>query len=248
MKIHCYPKNPELAAAVGEYIIGFIRENPRSLLCFAGGDTPVPVYRLLVEAARLKQVDFRECRFVGLDEWVGIRPNEPGSCRYLLDQEFFKPLGIPEEKICFFNGVAGDLEHECDKINSFVENYGPIDLMLLGIGVNGHLGFNEPGASFQSFAHGVDLEEVTCEVGQKYFSQARKLSRGITLGLAQIRQSRSAVLMAGGPKKAAIIDKLIHSEISEGLPASILKSHPDSHLFMDEAAGPEIAKEFRNNP
>jgi glucosamine-6-phosphate isomerase len=242
MKIHQYPDYPELAAAVCEFVIDHIEKTPHSLLCLAGGDTPVPVYRRLVEAAKQRKVDFQGCRFVGLDEWVGIGSDDSGSCRFLLNQELLNPLGISEERICFFNGASGDLEQECRKIDSFVDKYGPIDFMLLGIGVNGHLGFNEPGSSFQSTAHLVDLQAITCQVGQKYFSASRKLSRGITLGLSQIQQSRTAVLMANGPKKAAIINKFIHSEISEDIPASILKDHPDSHVFIDDAAGSEISK------
>lgn len=242
MKIDFYPNYPQLAAGVSEYIINFIRENPRSLLCFAGGDTPVPIYRLLVQAVEEKKVDFGECRFVGLDEWVGISPHEQGSCRLLLDQEFFNPLRIQEEKICFFDGDAVDLEQECKKIDLFVDRYGPIDLILLGIGVNGHLGFNEPGSSWKNRAHVVELQPITCEVGQKYFFQTQKLSKGITLGLEQIGQARAAVLVANGPKKASIIKELVACDPHENLPASILKTHPDSHFFIDEQAGSGIAK------
>ncbi|HBF37716.1 MAG TPA: glucosamine-6-phosphate deaminase [Firmicutes bacterium] len=242
MNIHIEPDEQQMSLKAANLVAECIRKNPRSLLCFAGGDTPVPVYRRLVAAASLKQVDFRECRFVGLDEWIGMGAADEGSCRFLLERELFKPLGISEEKICFFNGKAADVKEECRKINAWVDKFGPVEVALLGIGVNGHLGFNEPGTSFDSLANTIELQDITCKVGQKYFTETKNLSMGITLGLAQIYQSRTAILVASGPNKTAIIKKLMDCEVGLDLPAGILKTHPNSHLFLDEAAALEISK------
>jgi glucosamine-6-phosphate deaminase len=240
MKITIYQDYQEISQKVADLIIDFIKKKPDCLLCFAGGDTPRGIYRNLVKAVNLNQVEVQHCKFVGLDEWVGIDRAEMGSCRHLLDHELFSPLGIIEKNICFFDGKAANLEAECQKVDDFITNYGPIDLMLLGIGVNGHLGFNEPGTPFNSRSHLVGLQEITQKIGQKYFAEAKNFSRGITLGLQQISEAHLAVLVASGSQKADIVKKFMNSEVREELPASILKSHPNCHLFFDGEAAAEI--------
>jgi glucosamine-6-phosphate isomerase len=236
MKVTVYQDYQELSQKVADFICDFVKRKPDCLLCFAGGDTPCGTYRNLVTAMNLNKVDFKHCRFVGLDEWVGLGESDPGSCRYFLNQELFMPLGISEKNICFFDGKAPNLQAECQKVDRFTAEYGPIDLILLGIGVNGHLGFNEPGTSFNSLSHLVELEEDTRNVGQKYFKETKNLYMGITLGLQQIQESRTAVLVASGAQKSGIIEELIYTEISEKLPASILKLHQHFRAFVDTGA------------
>ncbi len=229
-----------LSQGAVERVIAVLRVAPDGLYCFAGGDTPRETYRRLVSAARRGEVDLRRARFVGLDEWVGLSAAAPGSCRYFLDRELFKPLEIEPRQICFFEGTNPDLEFECQKATRFIDRHGPIRLAVLGIGVNGHLGFNEPGSSFASKARGVDLSATTQQVGQKYFATPRQLSQGVTLGLAQIRAAREVLLLANGPTKTAIIAELMRAGVSEQLPASLLRGHPQAQLLVDSVAAEGI--------
>ena len=236
MKVRIFRDYEELSRAAADLIIQSVNTQPNPLLCFAGGNTPVRTYRHLIKAAKEGRVDFSHCKFVSLDEWVGLDQTDQGSCKYLLDREIFKPLAIPEESISFFDGKALSLEDECQKVDCFINTNGPIDLMVLGIGINGHLGFNEPGSNIQEQSHVVRLQEITKKVGRKYFNEWKQLSMGITLGLSRILESKAVLLLANGNKKTAIIRQLIISEVTEKIPASILKLHPYSFLLLDQAA------------
>jgi glucosamine-6-phosphate deaminase len=227
-----------MSRKASDFIIKVISNTPNGLLCFAGGNTPIGIYRNLVVAARAGRINFQNCRFVGLDEWFGMDEHDKGSCRYLLDQELFRPLGVREENICFFNGKTFQLWEEYKKVDRFVAEYGPIDLVLLGIGINGHLGFNEPGTPFNCRSHFVELSIATQTAGIKYFDQEKNLGFGITLGLQQILESKTAVLVAGGVEKSPVIKKLLNGDVTEELPATALRLHKNCFLFLDrEAAG-----------
>ncbi len=230
-----------LSQGAAERVIKVLRDDPDGLYCFAGGDTPRETYRRLVFAARQGEIDLRRAKFVGLDEWVGLSAADPGSCRYFLDQELFKPLEIEPDQIGFFDGTNPDLEFECQKVTRFIDRHGPIQLAVLGIGVNGHLGFNEPGSPFTSTVRCVDLSATTQQVGQKYFTAPRQLSRGITLGLAQIRAGQEVLLLANGPTKTAICAELMNDGVSERLPASVLHWHPHAQLLVDSIAAERIS-------
>lgn len=236
MKINVFENYEELSKEVSEFIIERVNNNKKMLLCFAGGDTPVLAYKNLVKAYEEGRVDFKDCKFVGLDEWVGLDENDLGSCKYLLYKEVFEPLKIKEENICFFDGKAKNLQKECKNMDMFIEKYGPIDLIVLGIGVNGHLGFNEPGVSFENYTHVVNLQDSTKVVGQKYFEDEKKLEKGITLGIRYILESDTPILIANGKKKSDAIKRLLEDEITENMPASALKLHNNSHIFLDKEA------------
>jgi galactosamine-6-phosphate isomerase len=154
----------------------------------------------------------------------------------MMDEDFFIPLQVPEERIIFFNGTAVDLPHELGRINSLIAANGGLDIMLVGIGTNGHIAMNEPGTSFNTHAHISTLAEETKETGQKYFSMITELSKGITLGLKHFREARLPILMANGKKKTTIIRKTLSSPAVETLPASIIHLIDHGFVMLDQEA------------
>ncbi len=232
MNVMSFETEEKLDQGVAEAIYQVAKEKPNAILCLAAGDTPVKTFTLLTKMPRAKEV-FKDIQFVGLDEWVGLSKSDAGSCRYTLNHYLFEPLAIPEDHIHFFDGAAQDLNSELTNMNTFLAKNGPIDLMLLGIGLNGHIGFNEPGASFESYAHVIQLDKTTQTVGQKYFQSEQSLNKGITLGLKHVMESQHVILMAKGTKKRDIIHQALDGDVTEAVPASILQHHSNSEVMVD---------------
>jgi galactosamine-6-phosphate isomerase len=206
------------------------------LLCPPSGDTPQGLYKELINRYNEQKLDINSWSFVSLDEWVGMNEENEGSARQSLNEQLFTPLNVLEEQICFFNGKASNLQDECTRIESFINRKGGIDVSVLGLGMNGHIGLNEPGTSPDLYVHVVDVASETQRVGQKYFKQQQQLTRGITLGIATLLQSNQIILIVSGKHKAKIVKQLLESDVSAEIPASYLKDHPDCTLYLDEEA------------
>jgi len=223
----------ELSDQAARKIFEQVQNKPDSLLCLAGGDTPIGTYERMVEAAKSGKIDFSQCRFLGLDEWVGLGEENPGSCLSYLNRHLFEPLGIKKEQIVFFDAKAEDLTAELTRINEFVRMNGPIDLSLLGVGVNGHLGFNEPYSSLENEAHIVDLDETTQEVGKKYFNGGSTTSKGISLGLKQLLESKMVIVIANGPTKLEAIDALKMGKYDPSKPVTAINHHSNGYAILN---------------
>lgn len=221
---------------VANQILHQVKKKPNSVLCLAAGDTPRLAYKLLVEFGKRQQISFAQCTFVALDEWLGIAADNDGSCAFFLRRNLFLPLEIADSQIRLFDALTSDPAGECRSMDNFIFDNGGIDLMLVGVGMNGHVGFNEPGVAEGLYAHVTDLDATTRSVGQKYFKQSTDLERGITLGLRHLLESRSTLLMASGAKKAAIIAKAMEGTVSTDVPASIIRKHPNGVVLLDEDA------------
>jgi glucosamine-6-phosphate isomerase len=227
-----------LSNQVANTILAAVKENPHLVLCLAAGDTPTMAYALLVEKAMAQKVDFSRCFFIGLDEWVGIPPGNEGSCQYYLKRNLFDSLRIADRQIHLFDAMAGDLQQECTIMNRTIREKGGIGFMLVGVGMNGHIGFNEPGVRMDQYAHVVDLDATTRSVGQKYFRQSTSLSQGITLGLKHFLESRIGILMASGIRKAEVVRQALTGPVTMQMPASVIQKHPYGVAMLDaEAAG-----------
>ncbi|MDX6152583.1 glucosamine-6-phosphate deaminase [Marinococcus sp. PL1-022] len=228
----------ELSQAVANQVIQTVKQNPEAWICIAGGDTPVRAMEIIVEASAKQELSFSKCSFVELDEWKGLGKNDEGSCYYILNNHLFSPLGLRTDQIHVFNAVAPSLTEECGQMIKVLEKAGGLDLIVLGIGRNGHLGFNEPGSNFNSSIRVVELDNTTTEVGEKYFNNSKVVppSRGITLGVKQILEADKAILMASGSKKAEIVKQFWAGPISRSTPASVLKLHKNCMVFLDEEA------------
>ena len=226
----------DLSLRATEDLIGSMGSRKNPLLCAASGDSPAGLYRDLVTRVGQKELDISGWAFLGLDEWVGLNGSDEGSCRYHLDRELFLPINVPQENLFFFDGRKEDLETECRQAESFIVGHGGLDATILGLGLNGHVGMNEPGTSVAARSHVTVLDPITAQTGQKYFTEARTLSEGITLGLGTILDSKNIFLLVSGAKKASIVKTVLEGEISEKVPASMLRRHPGLRIYLDPEA------------
>ena len=243
MQLHICENYDALSAQAAAEIIELVKRKPDAVLCLASGDTPKLTYSMMAKMATDQSVDFKGCTFIGLDEWMGISPDNEGSCHYFLHHHVFEPLDISNDHIHLFDGLSANPEEECRKMDKIISDIGGIDLMVVGIGMNGHIGFNEPAESFGQYSRVVDLGESTKLVGQKYFRQQTSLTRGITLGLSHLLESKKAILVANGSKKADIIRKAVKEKITPHVPASILRNHSNGHIVLDRAAASMLNQE-----
>ena len=240
MAIKIYQDYERLSQEAADEIIHTIKQKPDAVLCLATGDTPRLTYEILVQKANTEKVDFSKVSFVALDEWVGIPPENAGSCFFFLNNNVFKPLGVKAEQTYLFDALSEDLPSECAKMDSVIDQRGGIDLMLVGVGMNAHVGFNEPGVREDLKTHVVELDATTQTVGQKYFSQTAKLKHGITLGLVHFLNSRKALMLASGRKKAEVMRRALEGPISTDVPASIIKKHQRGIVMLDEEAASSL--------
>jgi galactosamine-6-phosphate isomerase len=241
MEIKIYKDYEALSDSTSDEILEAVKKNPTATLCLASGDTPRLAYSLAANKASTNGVDFSRCTFVALDEWLDIPPDNTGSCQFFLRHLLFDPLHIPETNIHFFDALSADPQEECKKMNDVISRQGGIDLMVIGIGMNGHVGFNEPGQSFEQYAHVVDLDETSKMVGQKYFQESTRLSKGLTLGLRHMLEAKKVLLIASGLKKAEIIKKTIEEQIGPRIPSTSIRSHANSYVMVDEEAASALA-------
>ncbi|VUS28964.1 glucosamine-6-phosphate deaminase [Klebsiella spallanzanii] len=235
MHIYTQETESQLAQAISLRIIEQLQQRPDSLLCLAGGETTLPVFRACVAAQQAGKADFSRCRFVSLDEWIGLGREDTGSCLQTLSDELFQPLALRSEQIVFFDGKAADLQNECRKIDAAIDEHGGLDLVVLGVGMNGHIGFNEPGVNCEQNSHIEPLDEVTRTIAPKYFNRPQPVTQGITLGIQQLRAARQILLMITGAHKAGIVEQFISTPVGPHFPASLLRDLPQTTFWTDRA-------------
>lgn len=235
-----YSSEEEMSRRCAGIVRDTLQNKPEALLCFPAGMSVVGTCRILKEMQDRGEVDFSKASFVSLDEWLDLE-DESENCTHFLYKHLYGPLGIREDQLHLFDTHATDLEAECQRIDRFIFDSGHIDLMLLGIGMNGHLGLNEPGEDFSDYAKVVELSETTMNVGQKYFSDSMKLTRGITLGVRHMFETRKVVLQVCGAHKQDIMYQLFTTRPSQDLPASALSLMDGSMIIMDRDAAEKIA-------
>lgn len=235
MKLTAVKDYTSMSNEAASLIIQVMRENEGGLFCFAGGDTPVGTLEELVKAHKNNEINLHKYRYIELDEWVGLGEENEGSCIQYLNRYLFQPAEIPKENCHIFNAKSEDLAKECRRADGYIKEYGGLTLSLLGVGVNGHLGFNEPGVDFEKSAHIVELQGNTKEVGQKYFDGSYEIDRGITLGISQLFASKYLLLLANGETKRQAVEQLMKSDHADNQwPVTIVKEHPNSYAFIDD--------------
>jgi galactosamine-6-phosphate isomerase len=224
-----------MSRAAAEFLVAAVRAKPDLLLCLPAGSSPARVFELLIEARSRDPRLFARIRVIKLDEWGGLDMDDPASCEAYLQTRFLRPLGISPERYFGWRSVPPNPAEECDRVAAWLADQGPIDLCLLGIGTNGHLGLNEPGISLQPGPHVAQLTEESA--GHGMLARARRRPEfGLTLGMADLLRSRQVVLLASGETKAAQMERLSWGEVFTECPASFLWLHPAVCLFADEAA------------
>lgn len=242
MKILTFDNYELLCADVTARIISTVKQKPSAVICIASGHTPAGVLNQLREKARQGVVNLHDCHFIGLDEWLGIGRDNPGSCRFLLDDQLFKPLGIADSQIHFYDGLTKDPQAECHKMDAAIAGLGGLDFLLLGIGMNGHIALNEPGSDWNLRCRVSELHETTVSVGQKYFASATALTQGITMGMQYLYEAKQTVLMASGTGKAAIVKAALEGPVTKDVPASIFQTLPDALVLLDSAAAGSLQR------
>jgi len=226
-----YDSLEEMNERVSEIVIAELHNKPDTLLCPATGNSPTGMYKKLVE--KKDRIDTESLRIVKLDEWYGPAMDNPGTCEYYLQQHLLQPLGIKPEQYTAFNSNGHGTREECERIQHYLVENGPIDLCILGIGKNGHIAFNEPDGELSA---GVHLSQLTPETLQHGMAKIANfnLEYGLTLGMTDILQSKMIILMVNGPQKRDILNRLLTSNISTYLPASFLWLHPNVYCHYTE--------------
>lgn len=215
----------ELASAL---VVHHLQQNPKSLICAATGNSPTGVYKKLVE----KQEAFKTSglRFVKLDEWYGLGAEDKGSCDEYLESNLFGPLNISSQRCVSFDGKTSEPEKDCNRIASYLDDEGPIDLCILGLGKNGHIAFNEPAEYLKPGAHLATLSATSLE-HTMIKGNGEVIRFGMTLGVGDIMRSKKIILLVNGTHKNAVMAKLTEQKISNQLPASLLWLHGDAECF-----------------
>jgi glucosamine-6-phosphate deaminase len=224
----------ERAAAT---IIGQLRDRQPVTLGLATGATMTPLYARLVTATRAGLISFRAASSFNLDEYVGVAPQSPGSFRAYMQEHLFRHVDMPAERARIPDGMAADVAAEAARYEAQIAAAGGIDLLLLGIGTNGHIGFNEPGSDFASRTREIRLDEATRTANAGSFpDRASVPRRAITMGVATILDAKRILLVATGPEKAAAVAAAIEGPVGTACPASALRLHGNVDVLCDEPA------------
>ncbi|WP_422122278.1 glucosamine-6-phosphate deaminase [Planococcus sp. X10-3] len=224
IEVSSYEQMSEIAATIfAEQLLA----KPNSVLGLATGGSPLGFYKELVRRHQAEEFSFARATTFNLDEYVGKGPGDATSYHEFMHQNFFRHIDLPATKRHLPNGLVADLDGECQRYERLIEESGGIDLQLLGIGVNGHIGFNEPGTAFDSRTHVIELTEATRKSNARFFDQEQDIPKlAITMGIGTIMSARKIVLLAFGDNKMEAVQRLKNGDVTEEFPASILRKHP----------------------
>ena len=208
---------------------------PDSVLGLATGSSPIGIYEQLIKWYNKGDVDFGGCTTFNLDEYRGLTPDHEQSYHYFMHKNFFDAVNVPAERINLPDGAQLDAERECKRYDAAIKAAGGIDLQLLGIGLDGHIGFNEPGDCFVTATHVADLHESTIKANSRFFANENEVPRqAISMGMVSIMQAKKILLIANGPAKKDVLLRAFEGPITPELPASILQLHPDLTVIFSE--------------
>lgn len=242
MKLRVCDTVNEAAMATAALVVEQLRKKPTSVLALPTGQTALPIYDALVGLHRAGRADFSQVQTVNLDEFVGLSSTDPGSFRGFMQQHLFRHINVPAEHVHFLAGDARDSDRECDRFERLIARLGGIDLQLLGVGRNGHIGFNEPARDLQLRTHRVRLRMDTRRANAGPFGgRVSEVPReALSLGMAAILQAASIVLVALGRSKAAAVAWAFSGRISTDKPVSFLQLHPSVTVIVDRAAASRL--------
>lgn len=232
-----------LSKQAAEIVAAQIINKPTSVLGLATGVTPLGMYEELVSLHKAGLVSFKEVTTFNLDEFVGISPLHPGSYHQYMRHRLFDHVDINIPQAHLPNGAAPNLKQECREYEAKIRKAGGIDLQVLGIGRNGHIGFNEPHGKFEAFTNVVTLDSASREANARFFSTPHEVPRqAITMGIRTIMQARTILLLASGFEKAQVLAKALEGPVTPAVPASVLQLHSNVVVLADEAAAQIISK------
>ena len=237
MKILVCKDYEELSRKSAEIIVSQVNQKKDSVLGLATGGTPVGMYKELVKSYREGKVDFGKVITFNLDEYYGVDHENINSYHYYMNTNFFDHVNVERKNINIPNGMSKDIEKECREYDEKIQNMGGIDLQVLGVGLNGHIGFNEPAKELMSGTHITDLTKETINANARFFEDISQVpTRAITVGMATILRSKKIVVLINGKNKSKIFDKITGKKITTQIPATLLQLHPDVTIVVDEQA------------
>lgn len=229
----------EISKLAAEYLINTVKENPHAILGLPTGSTPIGMYEEVVKQRH--SISFQNVRTFNLDEYTDVDKSNINSYRYYMDKNLFSHIDINEENIHIPNGVTDDIEKECINYENALKSTGQMDIMYLGIGHNGHIGFNEPGDFFEPFTHVVKLSQDTINANLRFFDNIESVPKtAITMGIKTIMSAKKIILLASGQSKAEAISEMLKGKITPSVPASILQLHSDVVVIIDKEAAKKL--------
>ena len=255
MEVIIQPNQEAAASLVARIVARELRANPHLVLGLATGKTMECVYRHLVRLHQVEKLDFSLCRTFNLDEYVGLFPSDPNSYRYYMNHHLFRHVNIDPRNTYLPNGLATDLDEECRRYEATIQQFGGIDLQLLGIGKAGHIGFNEPLSALHSRTRVKALTPTTLKQNAASFGSEENMPRrAVTMGVGTILECRRCLLLATGESKAKVIAQAVEGPITSMVSATALQLHARATVIVDEAAAANLAEKdyyrwiFANEP
>lgn len=227
----------EMSEKAAKYFSDVIKTNPKAVLGLATGETPVGMYNCLIEEYKNGELDFSQIKSVNLDEYYPISPDNDQSYRYFMDNKLFNHVNIDKSNTNVPNGEAKDVEASCRDYEALIDSLGGVDIQVLGIGRNGHIGFNEPDEHLELYTHLTALTPNTIEANARFFaSEADVPKHALTMGIKSVFKAKKIVILASGTSKAEAVKAMLQDKITTSCPASLLSLHNDVTLICDEAA------------
>jgi len=243
MEVIIQPSSQEASVLGARLVARLLRRKPSAILGLATGSTPLPLYRDLIRLHREEKLDFHGVTSFNLDEYLGLPPAHPASYHHFMRENFFRHVNIPEANTHIPNGLAADVPAFCQAYEDAIKAAGGIDLQILGIGGDGHIGFNEPSSSLVSRTRIKSLTRRTRQDNARYFSREDEIPRHvITMGVGTIMEAREIVLLAFGEGKAEAVAAAVEGPITASVPASILQLHERATILLDEAAAGNLRR------
>lgn len=237
MNVKIFNSASEIGVEAAKLIINKIKENGSAILGLATGSSPIPTYKELINAYNDGDITFKDVKSFNLDEYCGIPASDKNSYYTFMHENLFNYIDIKEDNIKVPNGNPDNVDEYCQSYDNKIKEAGGIDIQLLGIGRNGHIGFNEPANSFTKGTYKVKLTDSTIEANKRFFEKVEDVpTEAITMGVESILNAKEIILIATGKDKAQAIHDMVKGAVSPSCPASILQMHSNVHIFIDTDA------------
>lgn len=237
MKVIVCQNYQHLSDYAKDKVIEVINSKEKPVLGLATGSTPEGMYQALIEAYKDNKVSFKNVTTFNLDEYIGLKKEDPNSYQHFMDEHFFNHVDIDQSETYLPPGNTSDHQQACLDYEKNMHQHDDIDLQVLGVGINGHIGFNEPGTDFDTRTHVIELDASTREANARFFDSLDEVpTHAITMGIATIMESKQIILMASGDSKKEAVKRLMEGDITPDFPASVLHRHPHVTVVLDREA------------
>lgn len=241
MKIIVKENYDQMSEEASKYIIDLVKSKPDALLGLATGSTPIGLYKNLVDAHKNSGLSFKNIKTVNLDEYIGLPPEHEESYRYFMNEQLFDLIDIDKNNTYIPNGKADNYSDESKRYEDQLDSLGRQDIQILGVGENGHIGFNEPSSKLEMYTHVADLAESTIHANSRFFDTIEEVpTQAISMGMGSIFKAKHIILLASGKHKARSISSLTSDVITPLIPVSLIKLHPNVTVILDKEAASEL--------